>query len=156
MEPKMNFYYPMSSSEGEEPTKPTTTDTAALNTITPRTRKEHYLAAIAGENVTIPEPKTPQEHYLKEIAENGGGALIIRATNMVFDEDVSYNDLANAVRDGQIVCIVSTQESGIRILYLNNLGFEDGSYSAFFESIAYASDDPDAPLEVFTRDETKD
>lgn len=41
----------------------------------PKTRKEHYLAKIAGEDVTVPEPKTIQEHYLKEIAENGGGDL---------------------------------------------------------------------------------
>lgn len=39
----------------------------------PKTRKEHYLAKIAGEDVTVPEPKTRQEYYLKEIAENGSG-----------------------------------------------------------------------------------
>lgn len=57
----------------------------------PKTRKEHYLAAIAGEDVTIPEPKTRQEHYLKEIAEKGsggGGGIFAVTVNMTIEDDV--------------------------------------------------------------------
>lgn len=40
----------------------------------PITRKEHYLAKIAGQNVGIPDkPKTREEQYLDEIARHGGG-----------------------------------------------------------------------------------
>lgn len=53
----------------------------------PKTRKEHYLAKIAGEDVTIPEPKTRQEHYLKEIANkpapSGGDGGIFPVTTTI-------------------------------------------------------------------------
>lgn len=39
----------------------------------PKTRKEFYLAKMAGEDVTVPEPVTRQEMYMAEIIENGGG-----------------------------------------------------------------------------------
>lgn len=39
----------------------------------PRIREEYYLAAIAGEDVLIPEPKTTDEYCLCAIAEGGGG-----------------------------------------------------------------------------------
>ena len=40
----------------------------------PKSRKESYLAKIAGENVTIPDhPESRIEQYLAYIAENGGG-----------------------------------------------------------------------------------
>lgn len=40
----------------------------------PQSRKELYLADIAGEDVTLPEePKSREEQYLAYIAENGGG-----------------------------------------------------------------------------------
>ena len=40
----------------------------------PETRKETYLAAIAGQNVDLPPyPITREEAYLDEIAKNGGG-----------------------------------------------------------------------------------
>lgn len=45
---------------------------------TPITRKESYLAAIAGEEVQVPEkPITREEAYLAAIAEGGGGGKII-------------------------------------------------------------------------------
>ena len=82
-ENKTNFYYPGSGAvaptpgvpagETVEQTETTPTTPTATKKIKPKTREEHYLAKIAGEDVTIPEPKTRQEHYLKEIAENGGG-----------------------------------------------------------------------------------
>ena len=41
---------------------------------TPITRKEQYLAAIAGQAVPYPEtPLTREEAYLDAIAKNGGG-----------------------------------------------------------------------------------
>ena len=40
----------------------------------PESRKESYLAKIAGQDVTIPEaPESRIESYLAYIAENGGG-----------------------------------------------------------------------------------
>lgn len=40
----------------------------------PITRKEKYLAKIAGQSVGIPDkPKTREEQYLDEIARHGGG-----------------------------------------------------------------------------------
>ena len=56
----------------------------------PKTRKEHYLAKIAGEDVSVPEPKTSQEHYLKEIAENGVGSG--GATSLADLSDVEINE----------------------------------------------------------------
>lgn len=44
-----------------------------MENITPKTRLEHYLAKIAGEDVITPEVKTRLEYYLNEIAQNGGG-----------------------------------------------------------------------------------
>lgn len=37
------------------------------------THKEIFLAKIAGQNVTLPDPITHEEIFLKKIAENGGG-----------------------------------------------------------------------------------
>lgn len=39
----------------------------------PVTRLEMFLAALAGEDVTLPEPESRAERYLKEIIDNGGG-----------------------------------------------------------------------------------
>ena len=41
--------------------------------ITPVTRRETYLARIAGQNVELPTPVTREEIYLDEIARHGGG-----------------------------------------------------------------------------------
>ena len=38
----------------------------------PLDNKERYLAAIAGQNVDLPEPADRKDVYLKYIAENGG------------------------------------------------------------------------------------
>lgn len=39
----------------------------------PITRNEHYLAAIAGQEVELPDPITREDQYLDYIARNGGG-----------------------------------------------------------------------------------
>lgn len=52
----------------------------------PKTREEHYLAKIAGEDVTIPEPKTRTEHYLNDIAENGMGYKVSEYTKFFIPE----------------------------------------------------------------------
>lgn len=39
----------------------------------PITRKEKYLANIAGQDIELPIPQSREEHYLNEIAKNGGG-----------------------------------------------------------------------------------
>jgi hypothetical protein len=65
----------------------------------PKTRKEHYLAAIAGEDVTVPEPKTRQEHYLKEIAENGsggGGVLVCNIDAQTGILDKTWQEIYSA------------------------------------------------------------
>ena len=42
----------------------------------PITRKEAYLAKIAGQDVPVPEwPNTREEAYLDQIAKNGGGNI---------------------------------------------------------------------------------
>ncbi len=40
----------------------------------PLDNKERYLAAIAGQNVDLPEPADRKDMYLKYIAENSGGS----------------------------------------------------------------------------------
>lgn len=123
---KTNFYYPgtevvdspthgVPASEAVEPTEttPTTPTTTATKKVEPRTRKEHYLAAIAGEDVTIPEPKTRQEYYLKEIAENGdsggGGVLVCNLDTQTGRLDKTWQEIYSA----PFAVIKGMLESGI-------------------------------------------
>lgn len=41
--------------------------------LTPKTRKETFLAAAAGQDVTTPTPITREEVFLDAIAKGGGG-----------------------------------------------------------------------------------
>jgi hypothetical protein len=41
--------------------------------MTPNTRKEHWLARIAGEDDIVLEPQTREEHYYQKIIDSGGG-----------------------------------------------------------------------------------
>lgn len=45
-----------------------------MDGMNPITRKEIYLAKVAGDQVETPEPITREEMYLKKIAEGGGGS----------------------------------------------------------------------------------
>ena len=56
----------------------------------PITRKEQYLAAIAGQGVAVPDhPITREEAYLEAIYENGGGSgtLVVANPTLVGTED---------------------------------------------------------------------
>lgn len=77
-EPKMNFYYPGEQGTEEvehgnlqdildDQSAPIATPSGKAPII-PRTREEHYLAKIAGEETDVPEPKTRLEYYLAAIA----------------------------------------------------------------------------------------
>lgn len=87
----------------------------------PKTRKEHYLAKIAGEDVSVPEPKTRQEYYLKEIAENGGGGggdepvVIDVVTNDTFTQvisvDITPEELSAAIEAKKRIYIAPHSEN---------------------------------------------
>lgn len=44
-----------------------------MSDMTPNTRKEHWLARIAGEDDLVLEPQTREEHYYQKIIDSGGG-----------------------------------------------------------------------------------
>jgi hypothetical protein len=100
----------------------------------PKTRKEYYLAAIAGDDVVIPEPKTRQEHFLKEIAENGGGSggggvLDVVELSQTNSLDKTYAEIKSAADSGMVVRLkrISGKEPG---LYAWNYLAEIGIYSS--------------------------
>jgi hypothetical protein len=117
----------------------------------PKTRKEYYLAAIAGEDVTMPEPKTRQEHYLKEIAENGGGSGgggvldVVKSleTNLL---DKTYAEIKSASDSGMVVRLKrpNGKEPGIYAWhYLAEIGsyVEDGE-TGFYVRFANPAEAP--------------
>lgn len=44
-----------------------------MTDLTPTTRKEHWLARIAGEDDLVLEPQTREEHFYQKIIDSGGG-----------------------------------------------------------------------------------
>ena len=130
----------------------------------PKTRKEHYLAAIAGEDVTIPEPKTRQEYYLKEIAENGGGGGSFEFVEISYDGETAtcnktFSEIANmtfpiGVLNGQGLsglvqqpglhgsvikgAFIVTRVGELNTNHCVSVTFhEDGSITAFAQELAY-------------------
>lgn len=98
----------------------------------PMTRKEIYLAKMAGEDVSVPEPMTREETYLKKIAENGGsggggqegsGNLIITFDDDTGVCDTKWSDIRNALADGKIVIYIYIEtQSGTTIAMQSIIG----------------------------------
>lgn len=64
----------------------------------PKSRREMYLARIAGENVNTPSGKTREEKYLEHIAENGTGGKNATLHKLFLTGDTTGISKSNAVK----------------------------------------------------------
>lgn len=90
----------------------------------PLTRKEIFLAKIAGEDVDI-EPLTREEVFLNQIAESGGGGGGGIVCECDFDEQQEHltarmtaGDLFNAFMQGNHVVLHASTESPLGVSHL--------------------------------------
>ena len=99
----------------------------------PITRKEVFLAAAGGQDVTTPTPFTREEMFLDAIAKgggggggsSGGGVLVVHDVDGTLDK--TYAEIEAASNEGIVVVL---REDGI--LYLSSAYFEHGTYYASF------------------------
>ena len=96
--------------------------------MTPVTRKEKYLANIAGGNVSIPTPVTREEMYLNDIANKKEHLLITYTTLAPGDVygfvNVTFNEVVDAIQSGKHISL--TAES----LYGMTMTAASGSYDS--------------------------
>lgn len=79
--------------------------------LNPVTRKESFLAAAGGQDVTTPTPVTREEMFLDAIAKDGGGSSggRVLVVHMVYDEekDNDYTDKTwKEIHDAPMAVIV--------------------------------------------------
>lgn len=100
----------------------------------PMTRKEIYLAKMAGEDVSVPEPMTREETYLKKIAENGGsggggdsGVLIVTAT--IDGNTITLGKTWNEISASPMAIVYIKMPSGDNRFLITSAFSESGVYS---------------------------
>ena len=54
-----------------------------MSDLTPVTRNEAFLAAMNGQDVTLPEPQTRNEKFMKAILDNSGNNAVENCTRLV-------------------------------------------------------------------------
>ena len=115
----------------------------------PITRKETFLAAAGGQDVTTPTPVTREEVFLDAIAKgggggggsSGGGVLIVHST---YDEETGIETLDTTAK-----VIMTAMKSGL-VMVVN----ADESYATVFLFVNALWNEEDGY--VFTRAETTD
>jgi hypothetical protein len=68
-----------------------------MGDLTPVTREEYYLARMAGEDVTMPEPITREEEYMKGIADAINGDDDVEIPEPITREEEYIKNIANNV-----------------------------------------------------------
>ena len=103
------------------------------------TRKQKYLAAIAGDGVA-PNPITSDEKLMYNIAEktnegggSSGGVLVVNIGSQG-ELNASYNELDSAIKSGKIVMFYGGDETYSAAFHLSSIGIDDreGIYYATF------------------------
>lgn len=83
--------------------------------LTPKTRKEVFLAAAGGQDVTTPTPVTREEVFLDAIAKgggggsSGGGVLYVTASNTTLDKNLE--EIQTALDGGKVVMFKRESQS---------------------------------------------
>lgn len=130
--------------------------------LTPKTRKETFLAAAGGQDVTTPTPITREEVFLDAIAKNGGsgggssggGVLVVHDVNGTLDK--TWKEIDDARKVGVVSLIGNKDISGYDIvMYLSTISGSDDFWFADFttpggSTKSYASD---SQTETMTLDE---
>lgn len=90
----------------------------------PVTRKELFMAAAAGENVSTPKPVTREEYFLSKIGGGGagGGVMVVNITPdddfVSFTKDKPYAEIVQAIESGLRVYAKLNAGNGIAFLAL--------------------------------------
>lgn len=105
--------------------------------LTPKTRKETFLAAAGGQDVTTPTPVTREEVFLNAIANgggggggsSGGGALRV---NVVAESggktlDKTWKQISDAIENGTIPYVVDNESGFVNTLSSITAYEQDGA-----------------------------
>ena len=123
----------------------------------PITRKEMFLAAAGGQDVTTPTPVTREEVFLDAIAKgggggggsSGGGVLVVKFTagRDGWTCDKTYAEIVSAITSGTpVVCFTANSETG-NVKYneytpaVNALFFEVGESTLYVTTLTVDSSD---------------
>lgn len=115
--------------------------------LTPKSRRETFLAAASGQDVTTPTPVTREEVFLDAIAKSGGGggssgggALKINVTvtqsgnETTFTLDKTYKQIVDAVNGGIIPYICNADSSDGVIVVLKKYFLGGTGYVVEFDT----------------------
>lgn len=102
--------------------------------LNPVTRKETFLAAAAGQDVTTPTPITREEVFLDAIAKSGGGGggssgggvLVVHYENGALDK--TWQEIHDAVASGQFIVIQNENDDGIFWNYISSVESDSNYY----------------------------
>lgn len=119
--------------------------------LTPKTRKEVFLAAAGGQDITTPTPVTREEVFLDAIAKGGGGGGSgggVLVVHMVYDEvkDNDYTDKTwKEIHDAPMAVIVEDvgMPGGITVKNIHTVArvYHEGSeYNVDYYSQAKVQD----------------
>ena len=105
--------------------------------LTPKTRKETFLAAAGGQDITTPTTVTREEVFLDAIAKggggggsSGGGVLVVNVTEPEADLyvcDKTAGEMLAACKTG-IVVFVETGESEEKVAVCTSASLDDMGY----------------------------
>lgn len=98
--------------------------------LTPKTRKETFLAAAGGQDVTTPTPITREEVFLDAIAKgggsgggsSGGGTLKVNMTETesgdktIYTLDKTWKQISDAIENGTIPYMIDYGNGFVNIL----------------------------------------
>ena len=76
------------------------------------TRKELFMAAAAGENVSLPKPVTREEMFLKHMADNSAAKYFVEQTETLLDKEYDI-DNSSTKRDALAV----TEGDNVRVTF---------------------------------------
>lgn len=133
-----------------------------MGDLTPITREEYYLARMAGEDVTMPEPITREEEYMKGIAAQieAGSAELPAVTDADEGKILAVNtngkwDKADAPTPPSemtpVDIEISTAITNVHINLLSNISYKTANAVHLFFVIESTDDDGIPPSTVVTK-----
>lgn len=98
--------------------------------LNPVTRKETFLAAAAGQDVTTPTPITREEVFLDAIAKSGGGGgssgggvLVVHNVDGALDK--TWQEIVNAMAAGGAALVYGSNENIMGIQVIPNAYYDE-------------------------------
>ena len=68
-------------------------------------------------------------------------------------DNVSYNDVKNALLSGKLPILLDIYDEGISSDYFSSIDYEDDTYRVIFKDTTLIAEDPDEPLQIQSEEE---